>query len=77
LRAGRPVKPGSQTGRTASAPAGAPATLTDPALYDGSVVGAWRQRFEAKADADVAAAEKPPEAADAKPAPAGKKKPKS
>jgi NADH-quinone oxidoreductase subunit E len=51
LRAGRPVRPGSQTGRSASAPAGGPTTLSDPALYDGSMVGAWRQRFEPKEDA--------------------------
>ena len=43
---GQPVKPGSQVGRTASVPAGGPTTLTDPALYDGSVVGSWRARFD-------------------------------
>jgi NADH-quinone oxidoreductase subunit E len=44
--AGKPVKPGSQIGRTASCPAGGPTTLKDPALYDGSTIGAWRKRFE-------------------------------
>ncbi len=34
LQAGRPVKTGSQIGRTASAPVGPEITLTDPALYD-------------------------------------------
>jgi NADH-quinone oxidoreductase subunit E len=56
---GRPPKPGSQTGRTASSPAGGMTALTDSALYDGSVVGAWRKRFadaEAKSAADAAAA---------------------
>jgi NADH-quinone oxidoreductase subunit E len=46
LAAGRPVRPGSQAGRTCSefAP-GKATTLLDPALYDGSLVGAWRARF--------------------------------
>ncbi len=34
LQAGRPVKTGSQIGRTASAPVGPEITLTDPALYN-------------------------------------------
>ncbi|MCB1510802.1 MAG: NADH-quinone oxidoreductase subunit NuoE [Hyphomicrobiaceae bacterium] len=33
---GSPPKPGSQIGRTASAPAGDLTSLTDPSLYDGS-----------------------------------------
>ena len=33
---GRPPKPGSLTGRTASCPAGGATSLTDPALFDGS-----------------------------------------
>ena len=49
LAAGRPVKQGSQIGRDASEPLEAVKTLTDPALYDGSVVGAWRKRFEEEA----------------------------
>ncbi len=56
LAAGRPVKKGSQIGRTASEPVGELTTLTDASLYDGSVVGAWRKRFEeeaAKAEAPV------------------------
>lgn len=64
LAAGGQPKPGSQTGRTASCPAGGPTTLKDPALYDGSRLGAWKQRFadlEAAAEklAAVAPAEKP------------------
>lgn len=43
---GKPPKPGSQTGRQVSAPAGKPTTLNDPSLYDGSTVGAWKKRFE-------------------------------
>jgi NADH-quinone oxidoreductase subunit E len=46
LAAGRHVKPGSQIGRQSSEPHNAVNTLTDPSLYDGSVVGAWRKRFE-------------------------------
>ncbi|MGA0531587.1 NADH-quinone oxidoreductase subunit NuoE [Hansschlegelia sp. KR7-227] len=49
LRAGEAVTPGSQTGRSCSAPAGGDTTLTDETLYDGSVVGAWKTRFEEKA----------------------------
>ena len=45
LKAGREVKPGPQNGRHASEPQDAVNTLTDPALYDGSVVGSWRERF--------------------------------
>ncbi len=43
---GHPPKPGSQIGRTASCPAGGPTTLKDPALYDGSTIGAWKKRFD-------------------------------
>jgi NADH-quinone oxidoreductase subunit E len=56
---GQPPKPGSQTGRTASAPAGGTTTLKDAALYDGSVVGTWRSKFDeriAKAAEAAAAA---------------------
>jgi NADH-quinone oxidoreductase subunit E len=55
---GQPVKPGSQTGRTTSAPAGGTTTLKDPALYDGSIVGSWRKDFDERAAraADAAAA---------------------
>ena len=45
LRANRPVKPGPQVERSCSAPVGGPTTLTDPSLYDGSQVGAWKARF--------------------------------
>ncbi|MFC3693452.1 NADH-quinone oxidoreductase subunit NuoE [Chenggangzhangella methanolivorans] len=51
LRAGRPVKTGSQTGRSCSAPEGGDTSLSDETLYDGSMVGAWRQRFEQQAAA--------------------------
>ena len=58
--AGKPPKPGSQTGRQASVPAGGPTTLTDPKLADGSLVGSWQEAFAArqKAAAEAAAAAK-------------------
>lgn len=46
LAAGRPVKVGSQVGRTSSEPQGGLTTLTDETLFDGSRIGAWRKRFE-------------------------------
>ncbi len=59
LAAGRPVKKGSQTGRVSSEPEpGAAPTLTDASLYDGSVVGAWKQRFDDARAASAAASEK-------------------
>ena len=69
---GKPPMPGSQTGRVASCPEGGQTSLTDASLYDGSVVGAWKKRFEETAAvaatpiAAVAAAVAP--AAPAKPA---------
>jgi NADH-quinone oxidoreductase subunit E len=71
LAAGRPVRKGSQAGRTSSEPEGGAKTLTDPALYDGSAVGNWRAAFderfrkaaEAKAAADAAKAATTPAAA--------------
>ena len=46
LAAGRAVKPGPQNGRVSSEPQDDVKTLTDAALFDGSLVGAWRKRFE-------------------------------
>lgn len=56
LARGNTPTPGSQTGRTNSAPEGPPTTLVDPTLYDGSVVGSWRARFPELAEADTDAA---------------------
>jgi NADH-quinone oxidoreductase subunit E len=66
LAAGREVRPGPQNGRRASEPQDSVKTLQDPALYDGSLVGAWRKRFEQQdirtPDEAVAAGEvKPPQ----------------
>lgn len=61
MAAGRAVKFGPQNGRVASEPQDAINTLLDPALYDGSMIGSWRKRFEeeeAKAAADKAADDK-------------------
>jgi NADH-quinone oxidoreductase subunit E len=49
LAAGRAVKPGPQNGRRSSEPQDEVKTLTDSSLFDGSVVGAWRKRFEEEA----------------------------
>jgi NADH-quinone oxidoreductase subunit E len=63
--AGKPPKPGSQIGRTSSSPLGGLSALTDPALYDGSTLGAWQQRL-AEADAKATAAAAAAPAADKK-----------
>ncbi len=56
---GRPPKPGPLIDRQLSAPEGGETTLTDPRLFDGSVVGSWRKAFEdrerGKAEATAAA----------------------
>ena len=56
---GKPPKPGSQIGRKASCPAGGLTTLTDPSLYDGSAIGAWRKKFDDEAAAVSAEPAKP------------------
>ncbi len=48
LAAGKVVKPGPQNGRKSSEPQGEPTSLTDPVLYDGSRIGAWKKRFDEK-----------------------------
>jgi NADH-quinone oxidoreductase subunit E len=51
---------GSQIGRKTSSPEGKPTTLLDPAVYDGSRLGAWRARFPELQTGDAAlSAEKP------------------
>ncbi len=73
LAAGRPVRKGSQIGRNRSEPFEAVNTLQDPALYDGSLVGAWRKRFEEQAkpaetgEAEASTASVPAQARAAKP----------
>ena len=59
LAAGRPVKKGSQIGRTSSEPEpGKANVLMDASLYDGSVVGSWQKRFEEARAVEKEAAEK-------------------
>ncbi|MDP3409536.1 NADH-quinone oxidoreductase subunit NuoE [Bosea sp. (in: a-proteobacteria)] len=66
LRHGRPVKTGSQIGRSGSEPFGGGETLKDPALYDGTMIGAgdWQTRVteQRKAAAEAAAAKAAAEA---------------
>jgi NADH-quinone oxidoreductase subunit E len=69
LAAGRPAKIGSQAGRTTSEPEGGLTSLTDAALYDGSMIGAWRRRLEEEQAKKAEAAANPP-AEPAKPEPA-------
>lgn len=47
LAAGREAATGSQSGRKTSEPAAGLTSLTDESLFDGSLVGHWKQRFEA------------------------------
>ncbi len=76
LRQGRPTKPGPQNDRSCSEPLGGGETLKDPALYDGTVIGAgdWQKRIAeqreaaAEAAAAKAAAEAAAKAAEATPA---------
>jgi NADH-quinone oxidoreductase subunit E len=70
--AGRPPQAGSQIGRRVSCPEGGQTTLIDPALFDGSNIGAWKKRFSGEAvDAypapSVAAVSGVPTASAAKP----------
>lgn len=78
LRNGRPTQPGPQNGRTGSEPEGGPQTLTDKALYDGSMIGAgdWQKRIaeQRKAAAEAAAAKAAAEAEAKKAAEAEAKK---
>ena len=41
FRAGKTPKPGPQNGRISSEPEGGAASLTDPSLYDGSIIGKY------------------------------------
>lgn len=83
LRHGRPTKPGPQIDRSCSEPVGGGETLKDPALYDGTVIGAgdWQKRVldqrkaaaeaaaaKAAAEADAKKAEATPTATETKPA---------
>jgi NADH-quinone oxidoreductase subunit E len=56
LRAGKPIKPGPQNGRRVSSePEGGATTLTDPTLFDGSVIGKYHRQVPEPAAADAPA----------------------
>jgi NADH-quinone oxidoreductase subunit E len=63
LRAGKPVKTGSQIGRSCSEPEGGGDTLKEAALYDGSAIG--RGDWQARITRDRAAAAEAARAAEA------------
>jgi NADH-quinone oxidoreductase subunit E len=72
LRAGKALKPGPQNyGRVSSEPAGGARTLTDPALYDGSVIGKYHEQVPRPANTD-AEAKAPTQAASDREAPTQK-----
>ncbi len=52
LRAGRAVKPGPQNARHTSEPLGGATTLTDPSLFDGSMIGRQKRGQNAATDAE-------------------------
>src|SRR5579872_5074680 len=62
LRAGKSVKPGPQNGRISSEPEGGADSLTDPSLYDGSMIGKYKVQAPQPALTD-ADAKKPTQAA--------------
>ena len=71
LRAGKALKPGPQNNRTSSEPEGGAGTLTDKALYDGSMIGKYTVQAPAPpqpANTD-AEAKKPTKAASDREAP--------
>lgn len=73
LAAGNPPAPGPQNGRFFSAPANGDTSLTDPALFDGSVIGKYRafdrEELAPPATAPVAAAPAAAKPAEEKPVP--------
>jgi NADH-quinone oxidoreductase subunit E len=71
LRAGREIKPGPQNSRTSSEPEGGALTLTDPSLYDGSVIGQYHKQVP-EASVTDAEAKAPTQAASDREAPVQK-----
>jgi NADH-quinone oxidoreductase subunit E len=55
MRAGKPVKIGSQIGRKTSEPVKGQKTLKDKTLYDGSAVGGWKAAFNERVKKAAAA----------------------
>jgi NADH-quinone oxidoreductase subunit E len=68
LRAGKSIKPGPQNSRTSSEPEGGATTLSDPSLYDGSMIGRYKVQPPQPALTD-AEAKKPTQAASDREAP--------
>jgi NADH-quinone oxidoreductase subunit E len=68
LLAGKAIKPGPANGRHSSEPAGGSTSLTDAALYDGSIIGKYRVAAPQPALTD-AEAKKPTQAASDREAP--------
>jgi NADH-quinone oxidoreductase subunit E len=68
LRAGKQIKAGPQNGRHASEPRGGATSLTDAALYDGSLIGKYKVQPSQAAVSD-AEAKKPTQAASDREAP--------
>jgi NADH-quinone oxidoreductase subunit E len=69
LRAGKPIRPGPQNGRTSSEPEGGATTLTDVALYDGSVIGQYTAYAPAAGGTTDEEGKKPTKAASDREAP--------
>jgi NADH-quinone oxidoreductase subunit E len=55
LRAGKSLKPGPQNSRFSSEPEGGATTLTEPALFDGSVIGKYKVAPPQPANTDAEA----------------------
>jgi NADH-quinone oxidoreductase subunit E len=72
LKAGRPITPGPQNGRQASAPEGGPITLIDPALYANEAPEKEEELVGAGAALTDASAKRPGEAANVREAPVPK-----
>lgn len=71
LRAGKAIKPGPQNARRSSEPEGGATSLTEAALYDGSVIGQYNKQVPQPAVTD-AEAKKPTQAASDREAPVQK-----
>jgi NADH-quinone oxidoreductase subunit E len=71
LRAGKTIKPGPQNARRSSEPEGGATSLTDAALYDGSIIGKYNKQVPQPAVTD-AEAKKPTQAASDREAPVQK-----
>jgi NADH-quinone oxidoreductase subunit E len=71
LRAGKTIKPGPQNARRSSEPEGGATSLTEGALYDGSIIGKYNKQMPQPAITD-AEAKKPTQAASDREAPVQK-----